>query len=383
MIGSLLDRALEYDVPDTLGNGEPADERASISIPHGSTTLAELVYEAASPESFIEERADLRALLIVLTEAGQPITYLPLQFRNRVRTSLNVLIAGADAADYLSVSVVSDLEARSSRLQLEFTSPYKAQSPKLLLPAIQFWEQLTPGRSLGVWLTNQQFWLLEPIQVPHSRPDLSASFRLLVRALVRFQAFTGTTFPIPRQLSDDELKSIRRVDQLVTGNPLRGRWEKATVMTNFDGLKLMTESSGVFGAQYELLGDEYVEIASRRVHLGAVKYTFFHALIAPGVSPRQEGPDQFAVTLVPGRDPSFEVVLLSKDETGGLQPAKPTAELLRTFAGRWIAQDSNAILFDGDTPESVVEELRRRNRFASVWRVPLSDLEAESVDAIA
>ena len=46
-------------------------------------------------------------------------------------------------------------------------------------------------------------------------------------------------------------------------------------------------------------------------------------------------------------------------------------QALGRFAGRWVAQDGDEILFDAASPEAVVQWLRRHNRRARVWRVPV------------
>lgn len=46
--------------------------------------------------------------------------------------------------------------------------------------------------------------------------------------------------------------------------------------------------------------------------------------------------------------------------------------VLDAFAGRWVAQVGDDVLYDGDAPEAVVAWLRRHGRAARVWRVPAS-----------
>jgi hypothetical protein len=54
------------------------------------------------------------------------------------------------------------------------------------------------------------------------------------------------------------------------------------------------------------------------------------------------------------------------------------AAALAPFVGRWVAQDGLDVLYDADSPESVVKWLRRHGRTARVWRVPASPAEAGS-----
>lgn len=65
--------------------------------------------------------------------------------------------------------------------------------------------------------------------------------------------------------------------------------------------------------------------------------------------------------------------------------AGPTASVsgeagttLDAFAGRWVAQVGDDVLYDGDEPEAVVAWLRRHGRAARVWRVPATPQDAGS-----
>jgi hypothetical protein len=52
--------------------------------------------------------------------------------------------------------------------------------------------------------------------------------------------------------------------------------------------------------------------------------------------------------------------------------------VLDAFAGRWVAQVGDDVLYDADAPEAVVAWLRRHGRAGRVWRVPASPVDAGS-----
>lgn len=63
----------------------------------------------------------------------------------------------------------------------------------------------------------------------------------------------------------------------------------------------------------------------------------------------------------------------------GVGPHKGAeAAALEPFRGRWVAQKGLDVLFDADSPEAVVQWLRRHGRTARVWRIPTSPVEAGS-----
>jgi hypothetical protein len=75
---------------------------------------------------------------------------------------------------------------------------------------------------------------------------------------------------------------------------------------------------------------------------------------------------------------SGETVRLREDDgPGPRQEAEATA--LEPYRGRWIAQDGLEVLFDADSPESVLRWLRRHGRRARVWRVPSKPADAGSM----
>lgn len=55
------------------------------------------------------------------------------------------------------------------------------------------------------------------------------------------------------------------------------------------------------------------------------------------------------------------------------------AAALEPYVGRWIAQDGLEVLFDADSPQSVVRWLRTNGLRARVWRVPAAPAEAGSM----
>ena len=49
------------------------------------------------------------------------------------------------------------------------------------------------------------------------------------------------------------------------------------------------------------------------------------------------------------------------------------------YQGRRVAQDGDEVLFDADSPEAVLDWLRRQGRSARVWLVPSSPSETGSM----
>jgi len=75
---------------------------------------------------------------------------------------------------------------------------------------------------------------------------------------------------------------------------------------------------------------------------------------------------------------SSETVRHRDDDRLGYRQAAEAAAL-EPYRGRWIAQDGLEVLFDTDSPESVLRWLRRHGRTARVWRVPGKPTDAGSM----
>lgn len=57
------------------------------------------------------------------------------------------------------------------------------------------------------------------------------------------------------------------------------------------------------------------------------------------------------------------------------------AATLEPYVGRWIAQDGLEVLFDADSPRTVLRWLRKNALQARVWRVPATPAEAGSMQS--
>ncbi|MBV8159509.1 MAG: hypothetical protein JO265_01170 [Acidimicrobiia bacterium] len=64
--------------------------------------------------------------------------------------------------------------------------------------------------------------------------------------------------------------------------------------------------------------------------------------------------------------------------TGAGPGADNGAAILEPFIGRWVAQVGGEVIFDADSPEAVLQWLRRYGHTARVWRIPDGPEEAGS-----
>lgn len=57
------------------------------------------------------------------------------------------------------------------------------------------------------------------------------------------------------------------------------------------------------------------------------------------------------------------------------------AAAIAPYQGRWVAQEGLEVIFDADSPDAVVQWLRRHGRIGRVWRIPSSPVEAGSASS--
>lgn len=70
---------------------------------------------------------------------------------------------------------------------------------------------------------------------------------------------------------------------------------------------------------------------------------------------------------------------LTRDQPGGASQSL----VLEPYAGRWVAQDGNTVLFHADTWRAVLTWLRTNRLRARVWKVPSTPGEAGSMQSSA
>lgn len=352
----------------------------------GTPVVETSIWRSALPDalnggwtpSASSEALDLEYDLVLLDHSVQPISALTIRFQQRSHDQSTVRIDGRDQSGTVLVAMLVETEPVSMELIVSFDLHREPAQPSELLGVVQFFELMKRASKWGVWSNRHQTWAAEPIPLPDERSELSSTLTATIRALARIQRMADASFTLPSKFDEQIARKIRRANALLSGNTLQGTWSKVSI-SGTPALvdEISNQLEGGQPVEFEI--EEFFQINGDSFPLGWAHYTLNQARIASGTSIDVANPTE-SVTLVPVDDNQLSVRLVSDDDATADTIKRPSMlnTLLDTYAGRWIAQDGTRILFDANTPQDVIAELRRRGEVATVWQVPSSSQEAEA-----
>lgn len=296
---------------------------------------------------------EYRCALVVLGDDDAEVARLDVSFSERVMTAARSRLLGLDASGSLHADVEADLPPRSVRLQFRF-HPDASARPEDLLPAIGVIEAFREGRRIGLWSHTTSRWAAGPVTIPADHPGLPDGYASTVKLFARVQQRTGQPFPMPAELDDSDADAIRRADALLSGNPVSGHWQNATLVLEREGLAFIESASSASGARLDFTSDYVVAIAGHTIPLGPAED---RQVFVDGTAPGPEA-GLVEVRLRAGDIDRVEIHLLGTRELDRTS-ADGDADALDQYAGQWIAQSGNEIVAVADTAKAVAAELRR------------------------
>lgn len=376
MEGTLV--GVAYDAPTSslshasFGNGDGSGVRRldlrSPADPGADALIGEVDGQAIRFE----------CLLVVADGEGREQATLPVAFRDRKTSSAGAEITGSDPSGAFQVSVCRNSADGKMTFALTFELPELGSDPIVLLRALETYQALGRSHNVGLWMSESGRWASAPIILPSDIPPLPPELLPVVRVIARIRRLTGSPAVMPRHLSEEDVRMINWANALLSGNTVYGTWQKAAVIASSEEFEVIRTLSAQNGARVEIDAEQQIEVAGLRIELGRVINRVLHAVVETYSPSPSVASGLCAFTLRPGSDNRVEVELQLSEEDRANLPDGRLNTLLETYAGRWVAQDGARILFDADSPEDVIEELRRRGEIATVWRVPASKLEASA-----
>jgi hypothetical protein len=258
-------------------------------------------------------RLDARA--VIIDPAGVPLGSLPLRFDRRKTGQRGGTMFGQDTTGLLHLSMRVDVMDRKGTVNFQLTEPPGDPLPGALLPALRVLRHLHAPNRLEVRVGTSRLMQSNPL--PPAEP-VSAAFLALIEDLERIQSFSGTMFPVPRELSRQDLVAIRRAAQLVAGErvAMAGATASATITLAdpqaFE--KLLVDGTPFLISFTE---DRIETIAGVEVPLGPAIATLSSVTVANSAEllssrPWQAG-QQLAVQLLPSPGVQLELVLARGD----------------------------------------------------------------------
>ncbi|MDV8004547.1 hypothetical protein [Rhodococcus sp. IEGM 1318] len=313
--------------------------------------------------------------LAALDSNDQVLAQLDINLTGRLQDeAFNFLtISGHDLSRSILVSMELDRRKSTSQLHMEVKLNPSA-IPRDLLPAVDFLDNLQPGNRIGLRDPGSSKILPFTEFLKNDESPISSGLANTIRSLARLQQHARQEFPMPDEITPEDLQEIVRGISLLDGKKSRGTWSNIIFNTTpGSGQSIRDTAQGAHGALLEMTAPVEIKISDHVLALGTGTYA-----LKAVVDTVTEGDEGDEVRFIPGEDNHFEVSLTSPprriDDNAMTQPS---VDLLRQHAGKWIAHAGARILASGATPAEVAATLRDLGERGTIWRVPSTTAEAE------
>lgn len=180
-----------------------------------------------------------------------------------------VLLWGADTAGALGLTLELHPSPRTLSASFSWRMP-ENPLPVRLLPSLDFMRALDVGNRLRLRLRLPDGHRDEPgMTVEEPLPKLESALETAIRRLATVQTKTGTSFPLPDELSLDDLRNLEFAHRLLRGETIRGTWSRQRLeLTPEAAGALLEASSGTDRFRFEGTGGLTLRMAGHDVHVG-------------------------------------------------------------------------------------------------------------------
>jgi len=302
------DFGIGIDVPAEYIQRVVVDAPAGLGGEFGSGTLQLGPRELRGVPEF-------RLQLRVTTPDGSHITTLPLVGKARNIGERGLIAELSDSAGGL-IHMELRVDWVDHTLHLHHRSEPRPCLPSATLPALRFMAAIKPPNRVTCCLADGTP-LGPPIDLTTQVVDVDERNVKTVQLLARVQDATSTWFDVPEEMSGEDLEDLVVADRLLSGQVVRGSWERYTpgfsASHAAEMLENMMEMNGNLAASLVLWhkAEETLVIADHELPLGRVSTVMYSArLLDPeeaAEAVRAAGPtDSVRIELVPGKTDTFE-----------------------------------------------------------------------------
>jgi hypothetical protein len=292
--------------PDSdLGASLRLTKQWSLRAAHSQRPFAEMMRQVA---------VSLDSDLIVVNPEGRILAALDVKFRTRVTAGDQITVVGADSTDAIKVTALVSISQRTLLVNLAYEAPDVA-FPEDLYRIFRLLHALHPPNRMAMRIGGHPVG--EPAMVPEDAPEFPAEHVEAARSLAFVQSVLRQRHPMPWDLTDDDLRTIRTAESLIRGDLVRSRWRNASLgLDELDEtLAGLAEDAGEF--RLEFVAPVEATIGGTTIRLGDVHHTFEGARIVEPIG-SNKSPDGLAqLQLVPGHSDALVQRLM--------QPLRPIA----------------------------------------------------------
>lgn len=237
---------------------------------------------------------------------------IPITFTSAAFSPEKSVLLGEDASHLLSMTLSPHAEAGTTLATLTWHLPKDVPAKSLsdILSLIK-----TLRASKRIRLTNRNGSITA---VPHPPTDSDVreieTYISLVEALARVQEKTDTSFPAPREFSQDEANVLTWADHLLQGETVIGTWQQATLTLHptDNGRDLLYKQARDEVGAYIFAQQQGIRVAGQVIPLGMVGTHLLSGKLSE-LHDEDQADNAFRITLVPGDSNEYETWLITPE----------------------------------------------------------------------
>ncbi|GAA1777963.1 hypothetical protein [Luedemannella helvata] len=309
---------LDYGTPITLS--PEYVKRVAFHLPGGlSESFEGGEIRIGQSESLTAD--EFSAQLRIIDENGRSRAQIPLRGRPRNSGRRGAEVELADATGTIAARMRFDIETRQVNFQFTFKLP-DGMLPAAMLPALQFMELYRPPNSVVVLLNDQE--VSAPVRIDAPRDSSLEATLKLVKALDEIQRITGIYFPMPDELSSEELKDIFIARRLLAGETVMGTWDTMTITSTVGALSSLQASIARGANQLMAEAEMTLHIAGQDIPLGSTRRVMPNAFVVEWPEITSDDPDDpIDIKFRPGPDNTVSMSLIGDNVRVSKQRSEP------------------------------------------------------------
>jgi hypothetical protein len=298
--------ALDYGAPATIS----ADHIRSftLDLPAGLTYAMEPNELRMQPAS-----AELQPAVVfdarVSDEFGTTVAQLPLNVDERSRGSKGGRVVLRDSARVLTITLQVNAEQYVVQSRYQFDLPPSAL-PSAIIPAARFISEIREGNRIA-FIHNGVQVMEAPI--PKTADENALNYVHFMTDLDDIQRTTGVYFPVPSQISEDDMFAVWFTKRLLAGETMSQRWSSITITMDASAARALQDRGDDQMKDLLIEAAQTLPLGSYDIPIGRVRRIIKSFVIQEWPDGLAELPDDTPIelTLRPRDDDKVEVTMAS------------------------------------------------------------------------
>jgi hypothetical protein len=215
-----------------------------------------------------------------------------------------------DFSGGLSVELSPKPAFKVTEMTVKWHAP-KAVLPAVILAPLRLLAQLKSPNHIELSIAGKRIAAISQFPSVGDEQRLDG-YLSVVELLDRAQHLAQVSFPVPEELSQEDVNALIRADRLLCGDAVTGTWKEAAfTVTPTKGGREILESQRQESA-FIIAAEETLLLAGNRLPLGLIGNHFLSIRIKNWTD---EGKGRGRLTIVPGGVDEFESWRIADEET--------------------------------------------------------------------